>query len=186
MVIAPLFWLTPLIFLISVTPVVAEESLTPFEYTQQIKMQLDQLKELPPKSYLDEIEEYRKRIERYIQHKKGVCNGEFSVFILSEQKVTSGSENGREQDARLSEHERLLCFRELKALHVTFVNNSFVARRSFIKYQHKELLAGLEKVRGEIIDGIHKNYSDQNLKKKKRSRSRKKRRRGSRKRPLKK
>jgi hypothetical protein len=159
-------------------PVIAvtTDSISPFEYTQQTKLRLDQLKLLPPEKYLEEMESYRKSIERYIQHKKGVCNGEFSVFILSGQKVNPNPNEDDSKDERLSQHERLLCFRELKALHVTFVNNSFAARRRFIKYQHQQLLVGLDRVREKVIDGIHKSYSEQSLKKQqKRSRSKKRR-----------
>jgi len=149
-----LFW-----FLISQPSPAAEESPatenTP-DYTQRIRQIIDEVKDLGTEMYVNKVDGYRQVIEKYIDHKKRVCNGEFSTIVLSDQGEDGGSNKAV---ARLSGEERKLCFREMKALQIAYINNMFVARKRYLDYLHVQRIDELTKARDQSIKILQTGFS---------------------------
>lgn len=126
---------------------------SPFEYTQKIQQQLEELKNLETKNFLTQVERYRNNLEQYFEHKKRVCNGEFSTVILSE--AGERAEEGK----RLSKEERKLCFREMKALQTTYLNNMHQARKRYLENLHSERIQQLEDSREKALNELNATFS---------------------------
>lgn len=122
------------------------EGETIFSYSAQIIARIEQLKNLQPPDFLKEVNEYRKEVELFIINKKRVCNGEYSVLILAEGKPSDGMQN-----KKLTPEERLFCFRELKAIQVSYMNNLYEARKRYLEDIHKKTLEDLFNTRSEIV-----------------------------------
>lgn len=136
-----------------------KEVSTTFEYTDQVSRKIEEVKSLPPKEYLSKINSYRDVVEEYINHKKRVCSGEFSTIILG----SKGLNAEETKKIRLSPEERELCFRELKALQINFVNNMFAARKKYLEYVHEKRIEELSKAREEALGSIHSTFSKSKL-----------------------
>jgi len=132
---------------------IAQEVESPFEYTQKIQKQLSELKDLGPDNFLIKVELYRDNLEQYFEHKKRVCNGEFSTVILSE--AGERTEGGR----RLSKDELKLCFREMKALQTTYINNMHAARKRYIESLHSDRIQQLEESREKALNDLNATFS---------------------------
>lgn len=126
------------------------------EYTKKIKKSLDSLKELSADDYFKKIDDYRAALENHFDHKKRVCDGEFSTIVLKNVKDTEGKVVNKK--VRLSKSERRLCFRELKALQVTFVNNMYVARKRYLNFLHERRLKDLDESREATIQSLHSSF----------------------------
>lgn len=129
---------------------------TPFEYTQKIKDRLEEIRDISVLDYSTRIDGYRTELEQYFEHTKRVCNGEFSTIILSDQKslTSSGSR-------KLAPEEKKLCFREMKALQLTFINNMFIARKRYLDHLHSERIAELERIKNQATSDLQKRFYDQ-------------------------
>jgi len=123
-----------------------------FEYSQKTREKLEEIKKLDPREYVGRINEYRAILEKYIDHKKRVCDGEFSTIILGPDDVRMTEDKG------LSKTEIKLCLEELKAFQITYINHMFVARKRFIDHVHDETLKNLNEVRKNSIDSLHSNF----------------------------
>lgn len=154
LLVLPLFTLLTLFFS---SPVFSASNFSgsTFEYTQNIRAKLETIKNLSPKNYFKEVDKYRAAIEKYIEHKKMVCNGEFSTIILSEDQKPVLSKKRK----KLSKEERGLCFREMKALQITFVNNMFIARKGYLDYLHKLRIEELTGDREKTIKSIQNSFA---------------------------
>jgi hypothetical protein len=130
------------------------EEINTFEYTKSTRQKLGNIKNLAPENYIIDIDEYRVALEKYIEHKKHVCNGEFSTLVLSQDEETK-----EENRKKLNKEERILCFTELKALQVTFINNLFLARKKYLEYQHITHIKDLAKARDEVLKSLKNNLS---------------------------
>ncbi len=131
---------------------------TTFEYTDQVSRKIDEVKDLKPEEYIQKVNSYRDVIEKYIDHKKRVCSGEFSTIILSNLGTQVDSNR-----IHLNNEERELCFRELKALQINFVNNMYVARRKFLDANHEKRVEELSKAREEALGSINATFSKKSL-----------------------
>ena len=82
----------------------------------------------PPKGplslsqYPSRIDEYRQKMQKYIERKKRICRGEFSKIILSEET--------EETKGKLSPEEKERCFEELKENQKSFINNMYNLRKN--------------------------------------------------------
>ncbi len=130
---------------------------TSFEYTKRIQKELTILEKLSPDLYISKINFYRTNLEKYFEHKKRVCHGEFSTVVL-EGIETARSSGSVQSKNKLSKEERKLCFREMKALQVTFINNMFLARKRFLDDLHTKRLKELSKAREEAIGSIQASF----------------------------
>ena len=138
--------------------------------TTRVVKDLQALKKLTPENYLKEIDSYRESFKKYIDWKKRVCKGEFSSVVLSEVRPGEGLEA-----KKLTLDEKKSCFREMKTLHVMFINNMFDARKRYLENTHLEQLAQLEKVKLESIKKLNNSFMLDLKKKKKKRKSKKKR-----------
>jgi len=126
------------------------------ENTKIIRKSLESLKDLEAKNYSNKIDDFRADLEKYFDHKKRVCDGEFSTVLLGSEKATVGKVVKKR--VRLSRSERRLCFRELKALQVTFVNNMYLARKRYLNFLHDKRLKDLEDSRDATIKSLHLSF----------------------------
>lgn len=132
---------------------------SPFEYTEWITKELDKIKDIQPVNYFREIDSHRGNIEKYIDHKKRVCNGEFSTFVLTNLNKGKSDKDNKGLRNKLSKTERKLCFRELKAIQVTMINNMFLARKKYLTYLHETRLKELSDTRNRLIENLHKSFN---------------------------
>jgi hypothetical protein len=153
--------LLPLLFISSV---LAEEVIeTPFQYTKKIHNELQKLKTLGPMDYFSKIDGFRTELEKYFEHKKRVCEGEFSTIILAPAEAERPDQKRQKKDEgsrkKLTKEERKLCFRELKALQVTYIHNLYLARKKFLVYLHRKRLKELEDSREAAIKRLQSSFS---------------------------
>ncbi len=125
------------------------------QYTQKIQNELEEIKNLSADRYLQEIDHYRVDIDKYIEHKKRVCNGEFTTNVLGDEKADAKNNLKR----KLNTAEKKLCFREMKAFQVTMINNVFIARKRFLEYMHEERMKELSLARDKIIEELQSTFA---------------------------
>jgi hypothetical protein len=126
-----------------------------FEYTKRVAADLEKLKNLEPKNYFQKVDDFRTELEKYFDHKKRVCEGEFSTVILS----GGGESSQNKKPVKLSKEERKLCFRELKALQVTFINNMYSARKRYLAFLHAKRIEELEEARENSIKSLQDSFN---------------------------
>lgn len=133
-------------------PSFAQDDMTSsFEYTERVRQRLVQLRELEASQYLSTIDSFRQEMERYFDHKKRVCEGDFSALILSESR-------SEERSRPMSKEERQLCYNELKALHTTYINGLFQARERFLIDLHDRRLKDLQASREEALKNLESSF----------------------------
>lgn len=125
-----------------------------FEYTKVIHQSLKKLKSVAPENYVIEVDEYRKDLEKYFDQKKRVCEGEFSTVIF--EGIKEG--DSEKKPVKLKPEERKLCFRELKALQLTFINNMFIARKNYLEFLHNKRLKELEVARESAVKSLQGSF----------------------------
>lgn len=134
-----------------------------FEYTKKIQKEIEEVRDLPADKFFKNIDNYRQSIEKYFEHKKRVCNGEFSTIILTE-----GVESKKAKVNKLSIEERKLCFREMKALQTTYINYMFLARKRYLDFLHERRIAELMEARKQAIDSLQSSFTPKDKKKRRR------------------
>ena len=153
-------FLSTILFLVISLNGFSEEK-TSFEYTKEIHTKISELTRVQPSSYQARVYELKSELERFFSHKKKVCNGEFSSVILTDSLEEGGSN-------KLTKEEKELCFRELKALQTTFINNLFIARKNYLQWGHDKNLSDLNEERVKAILSLKESFA----KKKSKSRRR--------------
>ncbi len=123
-----------------------------FDYTKRIHESLEELKTLKPEDYFSNVDNYRIELEKFFDQKKRVCEGEFSTVILSERN------SQEKKPVKLKPEERKLCFRELKALQLTFINNLFQARKKYLKFLHEKRIKELETARENAVKSLQRSF----------------------------
>ena len=134
-----------------------------FEYTRRISNVIDSIDKIKLDDFSSRIDEVSETLEKYFEYKKGVCRGEFSTIIFQE------SQNSR-TNFKLTKKEQLLCFRELKALQVKYINKIFKVRKNYLDYMHTKRLDELKKVREKALEDVQQAFQDTSSKKKRRRR----------------
>jgi len=132
----------------------SNEKRTSFEYTREIHKKISMIKTVEASDYLSEVRELKKDLETFFSRKKKVCNGEFSSLILMGNDVKPD-----ESVDKLNKEERSLCFRELKALQTTFVNNLFLARKNYLQFIHEKNLLDLDTERAKAIKSLQESFN---------------------------
>ncbi len=115
---------------------------------------LVELKNLKPEEFDKKIDDYRNSIEKYIEKKKRVCNGEFTTIILSDSEDQS-----KKQSKKLSSDEKKLCFNELKAIYKTYINHLFLVRTRFLEFLNKKRIEELASIRDETLKSIDSTFN---------------------------
>jgi hypothetical protein len=132
------------------------ENETSFEYTNRVKRELNELENLKAEDYFQKADTYREIIEKYLDHKRRVCSGEFSTVVISAQNSTISNEGVK---TSLSRDEKRLCYRELKAIQITFINNMYQARKKYLDYLHETRINELSKAREEAVKSLNASFS---------------------------
>ncbi len=131
-----------------------------FDYTKRIYQEVEQLKNVTPDNFAKEIDRFREQMERYIFHKKRVCNGEFSTFALAQNEaMINAVDAGPRTQRKLTAEEKKLCFKELKAFQVTYINNLFIARGRYLEYLHDLRKQELSQAREEALNSIKRSFA---------------------------
>jgi len=138
----------------NLSPMVGETS---FDYSERIKKELGEIINIQPEKYVSEVDQYREIIEKFIEHKKRVCSGEFSTMVLQ----TSGLAVPQERK-KLGRAERKLCYREIKAFQITFINNMFQARKKYLNFLHTQRLQELEDSKTRVIKSLRAKFDPKN------------------------
>ncbi|WP_372652407.1 hypothetical protein [Halobacteriovorax sp.] len=128
-----------------------------FDYTTEIHTKISKIKVVAPEDFIGELEDLKVDLENFFDHKRKVCNGEFSSLIL----VASASKDGGGN--KLSDEERSLCFRELKALQTTYVNNLFLARKRFLTWSFEKNIKSLDSEREKAIKSLQGSFDKKGL-----------------------
>ena len=120
--------------------------------------------ELPPppapmslSQYPTQIDEYRQRVEKYMERKKRVCRGEFSKVILSD--------NPPPRDTKLSPEEKKLCLEQLKKERISFINNMYDLRRRYLIDLHNNRLKQLEEGKNALLKSLKRSGRKHPMKK---------------------
>jgi len=159
-----------LAFFLSTNALSQEVEKNIFEYTREMYKKVNSISELKPDEFNGEIAQIRKEIDKYVEHKKGVCQGDFSTVILEQS-------HAEKSEYKLTKTEQELCYRELKALQITYINKLFTARKNYLDYLHQERIKKLGLVREEALKELQTTFDKKTQRKRKsrsRSRSRKK------------
>ncbi len=140
------------------------------DYVKKIKEEIRKIKSLSPESYFNEIDRIREEIvDRYLEHKKMVCNGEFSSIILT----YNSKENKNEQNAQaqaqasvtsnsaLTKEEKIACWMELKSFQIEFINNMYDARKKYLEYIHNQRLDELKTNKDMAIKSLENSITKQ-------------------------
>lgn len=155
-----LFFWPAAIISANTTPEERVAALSDFEATKKAQEEIAQISQIAPENYLRDLPNARRSLERFFEHKKGVCNGEFSTVILNPVELTGGQLG---EDAiivrRLNTQERQLCYRELKEMQVAFINNMFKARKEYLDFLHKQRIEELDQTRVRAIDKLNESFS---------------------------
>ena len=59
---------------------------------------------------------------------------------------------------KLSREEKNLCVKDLKELHVSFINNMFIWRKKYLDYVYEQRLKELSIIKQNSIDEIQRSY----------------------------
>ncbi|EQC47546.1 hypothetical protein [Bacteriovorax sp. Seq25_V] len=122
-----------------------------FEYTRSMYKKVESISELKPEEFDLKINDIRAEIDRFVEHKKGVCQGDFSTVII-------GDEVSKNNEFKLNKSEQELCYRELKALQITYINNLFNARKKYLDFLHVERVKQLGAVREEALKQLQATF----------------------------
>lgn len=140
--------------LISKMAVAQPQAKTDKEVSKEMYDKLEKVKSFPPDDYVTKTQELRKEIDRYIELKKGVCTGDFSTFVLTQKDL-------EESRRKLTRVEKDLCFRELRAFQVTYLNNLFIAKKNYLNFLHDQRLKKLDEIRDESLRSLKSTYDKQ-------------------------
>ena len=138
----------------------ASQGESTFEYTKRMYKEVEELKNIMPDIFPREVDRFRDQMERYIFHKKRVCNGEFSTFALApNEAIIDTVDAGPHMQRKLNPEEKKLCFKELKAFQVTYINNLFTTRRRYLEYLHELRTRELDQAREEALNSIKRSFA---------------------------
>ena len=137
-----------------------------FEYTRQISALIDSIDKIDTLEFTKKIQEVTSELNRFFDYKKGVCRGEFSTIIFS-------SGDNEATNFKLTKKEQELCFRELKALQVKYVNKVFEGRKKYLQYLYDKDLKNLIELRTKTLDEIQKSFASKKKPKRRRRRRKK-------------
>ena len=82
--------------------------------------------------------------------------------------VLENGETVKGQKERLTEEEKMICFRELKSIQEEFIKNMFEARVKFLDHLHQKQVLDLKKAKEELLKSLDKTFRRVLLKTKRR------------------
>lgn len=135
-------------------------ALNDLQATRDAQAEIQAISEIAPENFPREVRRLRQSVERFFDHKKRVCNGEFSTVILNPVEVTGEMVLSEEIVVRkLNAQERRICFREMQEMQRLYINNTFQARKRYLDFIHEERIKELDKARRQALDEIEQSFS---------------------------
>ena len=116
---------------------------------------IDSLSDLSPESYYTQVDSLRESIEKFLSMKRKVCQGEYSPFILLGQ-----NENPADAKAKLNEKEKRQCYKELRKMHTSYLDNMYSARKRYLESSHKQRLDELARHHELALKELKKSIPD--------------------------
>ncbi len=144
-----------LIFFGFISLVQAEDISPQFNSTKEIIQLVDKLSETTPSEYVIKVDDIRGKLEKYIEHKKRVCDGDFSTVILSKGE----NESDLKKSVKLSKEEREVCFRELKQVQQKYIESLFNAKKSYMIHLHSLRLKELEESKEMALKNLMNSFN---------------------------
>lgn len=143
-------------------------AVVPGFFTGRIRATFEEIGSLPPEEFPRRLPGLRARVDRFIEHQKNICQGEFSTVVLDEfgegaaaAPAAGGAAGGAAGEGvlrKLDPDERKLCFRELQSIRVAFISSVHRARRAYLVHVHKRELEGLDALRDEAVQSVQKSF----------------------------
>ena len=118
----------------------------------KVKENIVKIKTVEPEKFLSSIDSSRKSIDRFIRYKRRVCNGEFSSLVLENGETVKGEKE------RLTEEEKIICYRELKSIQEEFIKNMFEARVKYLNHLHQKQVLDLKTAKEELLKSLDKTF----------------------------
>lgn len=148
----------PFCFGIEVTSKQSRNEKKIYEYSNKINIELDQLKNIKSEEYVEKVQIIRSNLKNYFEHKKRVCQGEFSALILD---GAAGIINKRKKrkKVRLTKKEKALCYLEMKNMQESYILGSYEARRKFLIDLHEKKMKELEKLKNDSLYNLKKTFN---------------------------
>ncbi len=159
----PMILLIPLAFFFSTLSFANSQSIEAtgsqdlvFNFSNELKSELDQLRKIGPEEFPTKIETIRNTMILFIQVKARVCSGEFTTAVLEDTLNVPGPKSSGPPLTKLSKEQKQLCYGELKAFQTTYINYLFEARKRYLDYLHNQRLGELFKTRDKILQDLQK------------------------------
>ncbi len=134
----------------------AQESIDPnFDSTKEVSELVKGLENLSASDYTLKIEEVRDKLEKYIENKKRVCDGDFSTVVLSRGE----RESDKKKSVKLSIEEREVCFRELKQVQQKYIESLFGAKKRYLVHLHQQRMNELEVAKEMAIKELNQTFN---------------------------
>lgn len=124
--------------------------------TDEMEKVINEMGALKAVDYIIKIDDYREKLERFIENKKGVCEGEFSTVILA--RGDRESETPK-KPVKLTKEEREVCFRELKQIQQKYIEASYEAKKRYLVYLHEQRLQELERSKDAAIKDLTNRFN---------------------------
>jgi len=144
-----------LVFLSFLSLVQAEDISPQFDSTKEIIQLVNKLNKTAASDYVVKVDDIREKLEKYIEHKKRVCDGDFSTVILSKGENESDSK----KPVKLSKEEKEVCFRELKQVQQKYIESLFNAKKNYMIHLHSLRLKELEESKEMALKNLMNSFN---------------------------
>ena len=95
----------------------------------------------------------RESIEKFLTAKKKVCQGEYAPYILS-----APAEGKLPSKTKIDDKEKRSCFKDLRKMHATYLENMYKARKRFLEANHKNRLDELARHHEKALKDLEALY----------------------------
>lgn len=116
---------------------------------EELKAAVDSLESIKPDEYYSKIDLILSKIDKFVEYRRHICKGEFSVTVLDGATSADGPKR-----RKLSKEEQKACMSELKNARILYANNLFIARKKYLDYLHQERINKLINIRDEVLKEI--------------------------------
>ncbi len=144
-----------LVFFSFLSLVQAEDISPQLNSTKEINQLVNKLNKTAASDYVVQVDDIREKLEKYIEHKKRVCDGDFSTVILSKGE----NESDPKKPVKLSKEEREVCFRELKQVQQKYIESLFNAKKNYMIHLHSLRLKELEESKEMALKNLMNSFN---------------------------
>ncbi len=133
-----------------------QEAASGQDTSDEVELLIAGMGKISATEYNLKVDDIRGKLEKYIENKKRVCEGDFSTVILSKGERESGA---AKKPVKLSKEEREVCFRELKQIQQKYIEASYEAKKRFLVYLHGERLKELEQSKEDALKHLINSFN---------------------------